>query len=79
MACAAPKRDAPTALQLPKKSRPASQDPVTDASRTFTIFHGSGVNSRSWVFQQSRKCVILSHEKNEGRIILILVKEALGY
>jgi len=25
------------------------------------------------------KCVILSHEKNEGRIILILVKEALGY
>ena len=25
------------------------------------------------------KCVIFSHEKNEGRVILILVKEALGY
>ncbi|MGA2912079.1 MAG: lactate utilization protein [Methanoregula sp.] len=25
------------------------------------------------------KCVILSHEKNEGRVLLILVKEALGY
>lgn len=25
------------------------------------------------------KCVILAHEKNEGRITLILVKEALGY
>jgi hypothetical protein len=25
------------------------------------------------------KCVILSHEKNEGRILLILVREALGY
>jgi L-lactate utilization protein LutC len=25
------------------------------------------------------KCVILSHEKNEGRVLLILVREALGY
>jgi len=25
------------------------------------------------------KCVILAHEKNEGRITLILIKEALGY
>jgi L-lactate utilization protein LutB len=25
------------------------------------------------------KCVILAHEKNEGRITLVLVKEALGY
>jgi L-lactate utilization protein LutB len=25
------------------------------------------------------KCVVLSHEKNEGRILLILVREALGY
>ena len=25
------------------------------------------------------KCVILSHEKNEGRVLLILVKESLGY
>jgi hypothetical protein len=25
------------------------------------------------------KCVILSHEKNEGRVILILIKESLGY
>jgi L-lactate utilization protein LutB len=25
------------------------------------------------------KCVILGHEKNEGRITLVLVKEALGY
>jgi hypothetical protein len=28
---------------------------------------------------QIGKCVIFSHEKNEGRVILILVKEALGY
>jgi hypothetical protein len=25
------------------------------------------------------KCVILSHEKNEERVLLILVREALGY
>jgi L-lactate utilization protein LutB len=25
------------------------------------------------------KCVILAHEKNEGRVTLILIKEALGY
>jgi hypothetical protein len=25
------------------------------------------------------KCVILSHEKSEGRVLLILVKEPLGY
>jgi L-lactate utilization protein LutB len=25
------------------------------------------------------KCVILSHEKNEGRVLLIFVREALGY
>ena len=25
------------------------------------------------------KCVILSHERNEGRVLLILVKESLGY
>jgi len=25
------------------------------------------------------KCIILAHEKNEGRVTLILVKEALGY
>jgi LUD domain len=25
------------------------------------------------------KCVILSHEKNEGRVLLILVREVLGY
>jgi len=36
-----PQRDAPAVLQLPQKLRPlASQEPVTDASRTFTIFHG---------------------------------------
>jgi hypothetical protein len=27
-------------LQLPETPPPASQEPVTDASRTFTIFHG---------------------------------------
>ena len=25
------------------------------------------------------KCVILSHERNEGRVVLILIKESLGY
>jgi hypothetical protein len=25
------------------------------------------------------KCVVLAHEKNEGRVTLILVKESLGY
>ena len=25
------------------------------------------------------KCVILSHERNEGRVLLILIKESLGY
>jgi hypothetical protein len=55
MTCAAPKRDAPAALQLPKKFRPVSQDPGTDASRPFTIFHGLGENHcRSCPFQQNR-------------------------
>jgi len=49
-----PRRDAPAALQLTENSVPGSQEPVTDASRTFTIFHGSGANSRSCPFQQSQ-------------------------
>ena len=44
MTCAAPKRDAPAALQSPENSPPGSQEPVTDASRTFAIFHGLGAN-----------------------------------
>jgi hypothetical protein len=38
--CAAPKRDAPAALQLLKTPIPASQKHGAGASRTLTIFHG---------------------------------------
>jgi len=34
MICAAPKRDAPAALQLPENCAPGSQEPVMDVIRT---------------------------------------------
>jgi hypothetical protein len=40
MTCAAPKRDAPAALQLPENSSRPTLEPGKDAIRTFTIFHG---------------------------------------
>jgi len=39
-----PRKDTPAALQLPENSTPGSQEPVTDASNTFIIFHGLGAN-----------------------------------
>jgi len=51
MTCAAPKRDAPAALQLPANFAQASQKTLV----RMAIFHGSGVNSRSCPFQQSQK------------------------
>jgi len=57
MTCAAPKRDAPAALQLPANFAQASQKTLV----RMAIFHGSGVNSRSCPFQQSQK-------KNKGTV-----------
>jgi len=58
MTCAAPKGTPPRRFNYLKTPRLTSQEPVTDASRTFTIFHGLGANhSRSYPFQQSHKLV----------------------
>ena len=51
-----PRRDAPAALQLPENSSLTTLEPVKDAIRTFTIFHG-------WVRTIQRSCPFLQSQK----------------
>jgi len=61
-----PRRDAPAALQLTENSVTGSQEPVTDASRTFTIFHGLGANHpRSCPFLLSQHFILFYYKKME--------------
>jgi len=71
-----PRRDAPAALQLTENSVPGSQEPVADASRTFTIFHGFGANhSRSCPFQQSRNPVRFINPRRKIHSLLPFLSE----
>jgi len=71
MTCAAPEGDAPAALQLPANFAQASQETLL----RMAIFHGSGVNSRSCPFQQSRN---LLDERTQGREIMPQGNKSIG-
>jgi len=56
MTCAAPEGTPPRRFNYLKIPPLASQEPVTDASRSFIIFHGLGeTHARSFPFLLSKK------------------------
>ena len=58
---------------------PSLEDALNRVRQYAYLLRMPGQKGRTELPSIIGKCVILSHEKNEGRIILILVKEALGY